>query len=153
MSAAKSIEAIDGQLNEIVKEMAAEFARRNLSHPLSLEATVLWDTKRKLSAIGSNGIQSPAAEKAVAAGRTGRRGKQPKGAVAQHEAAMLAVKAASHPLQTSELVEAMPAHGAQISGPNAERNLTSILSKRGDLASVRWRDKRAWWPKGERLPA
>ncbi len=152
MSAVKSIEPIEARLKEIVDEMAAEFAQRNPSHHLSQEATVLWDTKAKLQAI--NGA-TPAKQVFDGGGLERRipgKGKQPKGRVAQHEAARLAVVEMKRPLQTGEIVGHMPRFGADISGPNAERNLTSILSKRGDLVSVRWRGKRAWWPKGEEVP-
>ncbi|MEI9991337.1 MAG: hypothetical protein WDM86_14995 [Rhizomicrobium sp.] len=149
MTAVKSIDAVQSHIRELEAELAAD---------TRLQELAVWkETERKLLAINT----APPKNAKVLQGfqlvsdvplPLSRKGKQPKGRVAQHEAARLAVINMGHPLQTGELVGHMPRFGADISGPNAERNLTSILSKRGDLVSVRWRGKRAWWTKGVEVP-
>jgi hypothetical protein len=152
MAAVKSIKAVDDRLMEITQEMAEEFSRQHPTHPLAVESTVLSDTRRRLSAI--NGEEVPNISRGsgtIRKKRTGR-GKQPNGKVSQLEAAYAAVRAAKKPLTTAELVTALPEHGATPSANNPEGNLTSVVSKRGDLESIRWRGKRAWWFKGQDAP-
>jgi|SRR5580698_11574176 hypothetical protein len=150
MSASKSIEAMEARLSEVWKEMTAEFMRQNPAHPLVTEANVLGEAKRKLSAINGaapkigGGLQRKIPAK--------RGGSEPKGQVSQHDAAEAAVRATGHPLTIAELVQALPAHGTTPSPRNAEANLTSIISRRGNLRSIRWRDKRAWWLKDKEPP-
>jgi hypothetical protein len=139
----KSLASVDARIAELKSELKASAVYQELA--------VLEEMRPKLAAI-DNVEGAPRVGGGIPRILSGRKGKQPKGRVTQHEAAEAAVRGAGHPLTTVELVQALPAHGAVPSAKNAEVNLTSIISKRGNLRSVRWRDRRAWWLKDQEVP-
>jgi len=137
MAAVKSIEAVQSRIRELEAELAADTRQQELE--------VLRETAKKLLAINGASAESHLNGGSQIRVRPKRGGSLPRGKVSQLAGAEMAVKAAGHPLQTEEIVAALPRYGAKIGGANADRNLTSILSKRGTLSSVKWRGKRAWW--------
>lgn len=148
MYAPKSIGDVQARIKELREELGRDARYRELN--------ILLETEDKLSALrGINGTgqqigglirRRPAVPQA-------RKGKQPRGKVAQHEAAQAAVEAAGHPITTAELISKIPEFGGDIQpGVNAARNLTSVLSARSSLRSVRWRAGRAWWLKNREVP-
>jgi len=150
MVAVKSIDSVQERIRELQAELAAD--------PRQQELQILLEAENKLLELENsgrkyvNGGLSRITSKHLAPPASPSKGKQPKGTISQTAAAKLAVEDAGHPLETTALVAALSTYGAEISKENAERNLTSVLSKRGELVSVRWRDKRGWWPKGKELP-
>ncbi len=138
MATVKSIDAVQSRIREIEAELAADTRLQELE--------VLRETAKKLLAIsGATPVERHLNGGGQIKLKPKRGGSQPRGKVSQLAGAEMAVRAAGHPLQTEELVALLPRYGAKIGGTNADRNLTSILSKRGDLTSVRWHGKRAWW--------
>jgi len=142
----KSMEGVKSRIQELEAELATDARWRELR--------ILRNTEEQLAALvnGSKTVRIGVSTVEDRHVRPHRKGKQPKGKVAQHVAARLAVEAAGYPLKTSELVRELPKFGAAVSSENAERNLTSILSKRGELFSTRWRGEYAWWLQGEGPP-
>ena len=140
----KSIDGIKERIREIEAELAKDARYQELG--------ILRDTEAKLAAIDARSSRPRKIGGGLERRIPTRKGKQPEGKVSQHEAAEAAVRATGYPLTTAELVRALPTHGAKPSAMNPEVNLTSIISKRGNLKSIRWRGKRAWWPKDLELP-
>jgi hypothetical protein len=146
----KSIDTVKARIQELEAELStdARWLELNIMKDAEQRLVALGDPAQRIYQFSQIGQHIRKTTVRVPSGK----GKQPRGRVAQHEAARLAVEAAGHPLSTLELVAELPKFGAEIGGPNAARNLTSIVSKRGDMDSIVWRDRQAWWLKGKAPP-
>lgn len=143
------MEAVKTRIQELEAELAVDARWRELR--------ILRETEEKLAAL-TNGSAGTArlrigSEGVVREKPKKRKGAAPRGKVSQHEAAQRAVADAGGPLTTAELIDRIPLYGGDIKpGLYAARNLTSVLSARSDLRSIRWRGGRAWWLKNREAP-
>ncbi len=131
-----TFQAIEGRIKELEAQLSVSPAYREL--------VILREARNKLLDLNTTSAGRSPRQQGLHRGQRKR--------ITILKGVSKALKAKGHPLRTKELVGILPQYGTSVGGAKPAQNLTSILSKRGEFESIRWRNGPAWWFKGRNLP-